>query len=292
MAKKFVYGMNARALKATPPKWLMYSTAIVGLLTASKVMLIQNIPGVAEEIKEFAGQWFDYIMSLAQTALSVCVIFTGYQDNDKPGSDKPGYSNDLRGLRTVLILIATGVIFLFLSSCSRKILDISRSVTEKDSTWKTTKVVPVPVAGGQTRPVNMDSLRRMFEQYTKAQPPAPANAVVPQLALPTELINKLFAVPDESGRYELQYWMSATGELMAKCMAKDTIVQALVEENNRLVRRSEVKTEIKTIYKVPGWVKGFIGAFIILAIAGIVWVVVSWKSKAVKLAKNISGLGN
>lgn len=281
MAKKLRYGLTVKAIKGTPPKWLSTATAIVGILLVAKHQLIGDLPGAADTTKELASAWYDYIMSITQVLLSVLVIFTGYDDDDKPDTDYPGFSSR-NGINTILLLVGLSVL---LSSCSRKTLDISHSSHTTDSTWTTSQLVQVPVKGGSTRDVNMDSLKKLLDAYmsryrNNPELPSAGNMV------PPEIINQVYTIPDTSGRYELQYWMSATGELMARCMAKDTTIEALVEQNNRLIRKTEATATTKTIYKTPGWVKGMIAGIVMLIIVGIIILLLKGKGKAISIIRD------
>lgn len=256
MAKKLSYGL--KAVSGNPPKWLSMAMAIVSLLAVSKDQLIGSVPGVADTTLEHLSQWYDYLMNIAQAALGLAVIFTGYKE-DKPDTDDVhgGYKNTVR---TLLLLIAMG---LLCSSCSKKTLDINREYSKTDSSWTTQKQVPVFVPGGSTPAVNMDSLKQLLQRYMSVR----NNAELPGFnTMAPNITNKVFTIPDTSGRYELQYWIDATGKLFANCVAKDGTINALVNENNRLIRERELVKEKKKVTRMPTW---FI---VILIIAGILTV--------------------
>lgn len=261
MSKKLSYGLKTKAVTGNPPKWLSMATAIVALLIVAKEQIIGKVPGVADTALEHISQWYDWLMNIAQVALALAVIFTGYNDDDKPDTDdvNGGYRNTLK---TIILLVAMGVLC---SSCSKKTLDVNREYSYTDSSWKTYVEQLLKVKGGATPATNMDSLKKMLQAYLAQQ-----NAYNPEHpgvnTLPPNITNQIYTIPDTSGNYELQYWMSSTGELMARCVGKDQTINMLVEQNNRLIERLETTKEVKTVTRLPTWFKWFIGIVIVLII--------------------------
>lgn len=271
MKKKLKYGLSA--VNKDTPKWVYYSTAIIALAISAKHHVISGLPLDNDELKGMLLEWASYVLEIAQVVLAVAVIFIGY-DHEKPDTDQPSWKPG--SAKAIILLLIAGM--LFLSGCAKKTLEQITTSSKTDSTWVEKKQVPVPVKGGQTPTVNMDSLKRVLQEYMQLMavrnPEGIDNNIVPP-----EIINKIYTIPDTSGRYELQYWINASGELMAKCQAKDTTIMALVDQVNRLVRENKNTTSTKIIYKTPGWVKGFIGGIIILIIAAILFGVIRSKKK-------------
>lgn len=150
------------------------------------------------------------------------------------------------------------LIFLFalLSLMSCRNTKSFTSSERVDSAWTVQKVLELPVNGGKTQGVNLSLA------YGQKIGSAPA------LQMPlAQYINKTYVVQDDRGRAELKYWLDERGEMWATCEAKDTVIQALVEEKNRLIKDHKVQT--KTIYKTPGWVRG-LGVGLLLVVVGVI----------------------
>lgn len=258
MSKKLRYGLSTGALKGTPPKWLSMATAIVALLIVAKHQLIGDLPSGSEEFKLIVSAWYDYIMEVLQVIFALAVIFTGYDDDNKPDTDYPGYSKNGR-VGIFIIILSIGML---LTGCSKKTLDISREYSYTDSSWKDYVEQIVNVKGGYTRNVNMDSLKEVLRAYMEQQ--NKYNLEHPGInTLPPNITNEIYTISDTSGNYELQYWMNSTGELMARCVGKDQAISTLVEQNNRLIKKLESITEVKTVTKLPTWFKWLIGLVVV-----------------------------
>lgn len=265
MRKKLKYGLSA--VDKDTPKWVYYGTAILALAISAKHHLISGLPLDNEELKGKLLEWSSYVLEIAQVVLAFAVIFVGY-DHDKPDTDQPSWRPGTGSAKAILVVLIASMFLL--SGCAKKTFEQVITSSKTDSTWIEKKPVDIPVKGGQTPVANMDSLKRVLKEYMElmaVRSPGEGNINM----MPPEIINKVYTIPDTSGRYELQYWMNASGELMARCQAKDTVITALVDQVNRLVRESKDTSTTKTIYKTPGWVKGFIGGIVILMIAAIVY---------------------
>ena len=150
--------------------------------------------------------------------------------------------------------IGVGVIVAFaflLGGCRASKPAFTHEVT--DSTWTVQKPVTVFMTGGTTAVTNMDSLRVSLGGVAVApMPPRPNTAY------------KVFTIKDTSGRAELRYWINAVGQIEAACAAKDTAMQVLVAENNRLVR--DKKTETKTVVQTPAWAWWLLGGVVLTGV--------------------------
>ena len=262
MARKLRYGLTAKAIKGTPPKWLSIATAIAGLLLVAQDQIVGDVPALSDNARAAVTAWYEYIIEIAQVILSILTIFIGYEDAEgKADTDNiySGYSNN--GIIKVILLLIT--VSIIASSCSKKTLDITRTREYIDSSWTTPQQVQVPVQGGATPNTNMDSLKRLLEQYRRLAAMG-NNSGNHTPGYPQEIINKIYTIPDTSGRYELQYWMTATGELMARCMAKDTTINLLIEQNNRLIKDTSTVTTTKTVKRVPAWAWYLLGINVLI----------------------------
>lgn len=78
--------MTTKRLKSNvgrnAPLWMQHTTAILAILMASKGMLIDNMPGLADAAKTLAGQWFDYIANLFTVAFAIITIFSAKKDKN------------------------------------------------------------------------------------------------------------------------------------------------------------------------------------------------------------------
>lgn len=149
--------------------------------------------------------------------------------------DEPPRAGQIAG---VVLVAATA---LLMTGC--RTVKLERTHERTDSTWVTQKLLTLPVPGGTTKALNMDSLRAVLG--------GAAAGSCPLNPPPAGQVGKVYTVKDTSGRAELRYWMNAAGQIEAECAAKDTTLQELINENNRLVR--DKQTEVKTVTKTPAW---------------------------------------
>lgn len=174
-----------------------------------------------------------------------------------------------------MLLLVLGCSFLF-CACNRKTYD-HLETSKTDSSWTTKQPVNVPVKGGATPGVNMDSVKRLLDWYMINQ----GKNGVPQMVY----VDKPFAVPDTSGMYELRYWMDATGQLFAQCVGKDQVISTLVDQNNRLVKESSKQVIERVKEKVPKWAWWTMGVMALLLIGP----VIIWGKKLFKNLKSFWG---
>lgn len=120
-----------------------------------------------------------------------------------------------------------------------------------DSSWVTHKKISIPVPGGLTSSVNLDSVRDSW-----LKPGEPLSAI------PSQIVNKVFYVKDTSGRAELRYWFDANGKMYAECSAKDQTITTLVAENNRLIKENKVTS--KQVRRLPVWIYVALGVIILI----------------------------
>lgn len=223
--------MFKRYFKPTPKKLLRISLAMR--------TMIGTISGAAYfDGKKDAAFWF-LIAGAVVDFLINCQ--TDDRKPSKPYIDK-------------VLLILFGSIVLT-SSCSRKVSE-TITISKTDSTWMTKKLVDIPVKGGATAGINMDSLKSLMEQYMMNTSGSNPSEI-------TRIVEKTFSIPDTSGRYELRYWMDASGQLFAQCVGKDQVIQTLVEQNNRLIKEVQEKKKTVVKYRLPVWT--WLGLGVVLA---------------------------
>lgn len=128
----------------------------------------------------------------------------------------------------------------------------SREQTSKiDSTWITQRPIVIKTTGGKTPSVNVDSILAILLQMQKG-----GNGQ-----------NRIFYIPDTSGKAMLKFWMDESGKIRADCEAKDQQYTAIVNEYNRLVQ--EKSNISKTKVSIPFWV------WVVLSCAGLGFLIMS-----------------
>lgn len=204
---------------------------------------------------------FWLLVSGAAIDFLVQLLSDGTNDQGNKGNT-PSY------IEKALMLI--GVV-LILSGCagSKKSHSTFFESAKTDSTWIEKKSVPVPVKGSATAGVNLDSLKkallasvqpgmnldsfRMILTQAMNQPGANTDSIMGVMQkMYAQLLNKVHYIPDTSGKLFMKYWVDSMGNLMAQCEQKDQVVQALVDQNNRLIKERQAYKE-ETYKKVYRW---------------------------------------
>lgn len=65
-----------KRINQSSPVWLQNSAAIVGMVVGAKHLIVDQLPGLGEAAKLYAGQWFDYLTGIVGLVLGVGVLFT------------------------------------------------------------------------------------------------------------------------------------------------------------------------------------------------------------------------
>lgn len=222
-----------------------------------------------------AGFWL--LVSGAAIDFLVTLFSDGTDDQNTKGNT-PSY------IEKALVFI--GVVLL-LSSCAGSKKSHSTFFESKttDSSWIEKKSVPVPVRGSTTAGVNLDSLKKAllssvqpgmnldsFRQIlTQAmnQPGANVDSLMGVMQkMYAKLLNKFNYISDTSGKLFMKYWVDSMGNLMAQCEQKDQIVQALVDQNNRLIKQNQVTKEetYKKVYRWPPFMWWILAAAIVVVL--------------------------
>jgi hypothetical protein len=182
----------------------------------------------------------------------------------------------------ILLLIA------LLSSCATvkkselRVSSDSSHTSKLDSSWVTLKQISVPVPGAITPSLNLDSMRRAWLSTGGGK-------------IPGQLRGQVFTQKDAAGRAELRWWFDSLGNINAECAARDQTIQALVEQNNRLIREtsdravSKETVKSKTVRRMPVWlIISLIGGGA-LGIAAIIWKFTRKVNPAVATADTLAG---
>lgn len=69
------------------PLWMQNLLAILAIIMGAQHLLIDNIPGITEEMKEAANGWFEYGIDAVQAVLAMVIIFLGKDRRNKPDTD-------------------------------------------------------------------------------------------------------------------------------------------------------------------------------------------------------------
>ncbi len=210
-------------------------------------------------------------------------LFSGDDDYNYPSGNYPSGDNG-RGypsyMNRVLVFILVAVMF---TSCVAKKKIIREATSETiDSSWTEKISVDVPVKGGATPAVNIDSLKKVFKALL-----TPANGKAG--TLPPEIANYYYSVPDTSGRLEMRFWINATGDLIATCNLRDSMYKVEVEQKNRLIKQLKTEKENKhTVkYRVPLWCWIVLAAFLLAIVFSVVSAIRNARSAPFTIARNI-----
>jgi hypothetical protein len=194
------------------------------------------------------------------TAGAVLDFLIQCQQGDDDGTGGCGSASCTHAAALLLLIPA---VLLFATGC--RTVKTASTYKLTDSSWVTKRKVGVHVTGATTPAANLDSLRRTILGVA-AREGCSLQIVHDEAGSgrDTVTVRDTIKVVDKSGRAELRMWTDANGKMYADCSAKDTTIQALVNENNRLIRESS--TKVKTIYKWPSWLiwACAIGAFLLV----------------------------
>lgn len=207
-------------------------------------------------------------------------------DNDRYSDNYPSGDHDGRGrypsyVSRVLVFVLVAIMF---TSCAAKRKLIRETTTETvDSSWTEKISVDVPVKGGATPAVNIESLKEVFKALLTPVINGKAGT------LPPDIANYYYSVPDTTGRLEMRFWMNAAGQLMTACQLRDSVYQVEVDQKNRLIKQLKTDKEHKTIvrYKVPLWCWIILAVFLVVIVLSIIGAVMRAKSAPYTIARNI-----
>lgn len=75
-------------INRSSPLWLQQATGVLLLIVSAKIFLINGIPGVEDEVKQFAGEWFDYVTSVTGLGFSIAGMLTGKKTLNEKSTDE------------------------------------------------------------------------------------------------------------------------------------------------------------------------------------------------------------